>query len=71
MIYEGEYEPGNDGIDVEVWVIEVAASDNHVVGVIGEDAERVGVVDTSMKMHGIENVRVVGAFRLAFFFLFF
>ena len=41
-IYEGEYEPGNDRIDVEVWAREVAASDNHVVGVIGDDAERVG-----------------------------
>ena len=32
IVYEGEYEPGNDGIDVEVWASEVAASDNHVVG---------------------------------------
>jgi choline dehydrogenase-like flavoprotein len=66
-IYEGEYEPGN-AKDVRVWAREVAASDNHVVGSLAMMPKELGgVVDTRMKMHGIENVRVVGAFILYFF----
>jgi choline dehydrogenase-like flavoprotein len=62
-IYEGEYEPGNDVEDIEVWAREVAASDNHVVGSLAMMPKELGgVVDTRMKMYGIENVRVVGAF---------
>ena len=68
-IYEGEYEPGNSGEDVEVWAREVAASDNHVVGSLAMMPKELGgVVDTRMKVYGVENVRVVGAFRLLFFF---
>jgi choline dehydrogenase-like flavoprotein len=67
-IYEGEYEPGNSGNDVEVWAREVAASDNHVVGSLAMMPKELGgVVDTRMKMFGFDNVRVVGAFRLFFF----
>ena len=67
-IYEGEYEPGNSGKDVEVWAREVAASDNHVVGSLAMMPKELGgVVDTRMKIYGIGNVRVVGAFRLFFF----
>ena len=61
-IYEGEYEPGN-GKDVRVWAREVAASDNHVVGSLAMMPKELGgVVDTRLRMYGIENVRVVGAF---------
>ena len=68
-IYEGEYEPGNDVEDIEVWAREVAASDNHVVGSLAMMPKELGgVVDTRMKMYGIENVRVVGAFRRFWFF---
>jgi choline dehydrogenase-like flavoprotein len=70
-IYAGEYEPGN-AKDVEVWAREVAASDNHVVGSLAMMPKELGgVVDTRMKMYGIENVRVVGTFRGYFFVFFF
>ena len=66
-IYEGEYEPGNNGKGIEVWAREVAESDNHVVGSLAMMPKELGgVVDTRMKMYGIENVRVVGAFRFLF-----
>ena len=75
-IYEGEYEPGlnDDGgegdVNVEGWAREVAASDNHVVGSLAMMPKELGgVVDARMRMYGIGNVRVVGAFLL-FFFLF-
>jgi choline dehydrogenase-like flavoprotein len=68
-IYEGEYEPGN-GKDVEAWAREAATSDNHVVGSLAMMPKELGgVVDTRMQIYGIENVRVVGAFRLYSFFL--
>ena len=67
-IYEGEYEPGN-AKDVKTWAREVAASDNHVVGSLAMMPKELGgVVDTRMKMYGIENVRVVGTFVVAFLF---
>jgi choline dehydrogenase-like flavoprotein len=60
-IYEGEYEPGH-GKDARVWAREVTASDNHVVGSLAMMPKELGgVVDTRMKMYGIENVRVVDA----------
>lgn len=66
LIYEGEYEPGGSK-DVRVWAREVAASDNHVVGSMAMMPKELGgVVDTKMKMYGIKNVRVVGAFILIF-----
>lgn len=66
LIYEGEYEPGGSK-DVKVWAREVAASDNHVVGSMAMMPKELGgVVDTKMKMYGIKNVRVVGAFILIF-----
>ena len=59
-IYEGEYEPGN-AKDVKTWAREVAASDNHVVGSLAMMPKELGgVVDTKMRIYGIENVRVVG-----------
>jgi len=66
LIYKGEYEPGGSK-DVRVWAREVAASDNHVVGSMAMMPKELGgVVDTKMKMYGIKNVRVVGAFILIF-----
>ena len=66
-IYEGEYEPGKSGKEVKVWAREVAASDNHVVGSLAMMPKELGgVVDTRMKMYGIGNVRVVGAFSSFF-----
>ena len=68
-IYEGEYEPGISGKDVEVWAREVATSDNHVVGSLAMMPKELGgVVDTRMRMYGIENVRVVGEFFWLFFY---
>jgi choline dehydrogenase-like flavoprotein len=67
-IYQEEYEPG-DTKNVEVWAREVAASDNHVVGSLAMMPKELGgVVDTRMRMYGIENVRVVGAFFFLSFF---
>jgi choline dehydrogenase-like flavoprotein len=69
-IYEGECEPG-DGNDVRIWAREVAASDNHVVGSLAMMPKELGgVVDTRMRIYGIENVRVVGTFFVVCFFLF-
>jgi len=66
LIYEGEYEPGN-AKDVKTWAREVAASDNHVVGSLAMMPKELGgVVDTRMKMYGIENVRVVDASIIPF-----
>ena len=42
-IYEGEFEPGNNGKAVEVWAREVAASDNHVVGSLAMMPKELGV----------------------------
>jgi len=65
-IYQGEYEPG-DTKNVEVWAREVAASDNHVVGSLAMMPKELGgVVDTRMRMYGIENVRVVDASIIPF-----
>ena len=65
-IYEGEYEPGS-AKDVNTWAREVAASDNHVVGSLAMMPKELGgVVDTRMKIYGIENVRVVGMFLVIF-----
>ena len=62
-----ENEPGN-AKDVKTWAREVAASDNHVVGSLAMMPKVLGgVVDTRTKMYGIENVRVVGTFFVAFF----
>ena len=74
LIYEGEYEPGDNakGGDVKTWAREVAASDNHVVGSLAMMPKELGgVVDTRLRMYGVENVRVVGTFVFAFFLAFF
>jgi len=65
-IYEGEHEPGDEE-DVMVWARQVAASDNHVVGSLAMmPMELGGVVDTKLKIYGIENVRVVDASVIPF-----
>ena len=74
LIYEGEYEPGDNakGGDVKTWAREVAASDNHVVGSLAMMPKELGgVVDTRLRMYGVENVRVVGTFGFTFFLCFF
>lgn len=71
QIYEGEYEPGNT-TDVSVWTRQVASSDNHVIGSLAMMPKELGgVVDTRMKMYGIENVRIVGAYPCDFYFYLF
>ena len=70
-IYEGEYEPGN-AKDVKTWAREVAASDNHIVGSLAMMPKELGgVVDTRMKIYGMENVRVVGTFVVALFYFYY
>jgi choline dehydrogenase-like flavoprotein len=65
-IYKGEYEPGSTN-DVEVWARKVASSDNHVVGSLAMMPKELGgVVDTRMRVYGIENVRVVDASIIPF-----
>jgi choline dehydrogenase-like flavoprotein len=62
LINEGEFEPG-DSTDVGEWAREFAGSDNHIVGSLAMMPKELGgVVDTRMRVYGIENVRVVGAF---------
>ncbi|KZV82340.1 alcohol oxidase [Exidia glandulosa HHB12029] len=64
-IYGGEFEPGNDrqtDAEVEDWLRGVAQSDNHEVGtIVMLPKELGGVVDTTLKVYGTSNVRVVDA----------
>ncbi|KAJ8078272.1 hypothetical protein PM082_000478 [Marasmius tenuissimus] len=69
-ILEGEFEPGTDkekDTDVEEWLKSKATADNHPVGTMAMlPKELGGVVDTSLKIYGIENVRVVDASIIPF-----
>ncbi|TFK32888.1 alcohol oxidase [Crucibulum laeve] len=64
-IYQGEFEPGADRVtdsDVEAWARAVVTSDNHEVGTMAMmPRELGGVVDTKLRIYGIDNVRVVDA----------
>lgn len=64
-IFMGEYEPGPEKTmttAVEEWARNSVSSDNHVVGTMAMmPAEMGGVVDTRLKIYGIQNVRIVGA----------
>lgn len=62
-IFEGEYEPGEGKVEeaVTAWAREVAASDNHAMGSLAMMPFHMGgVVDTRLRVYGIDNVRVVG-----------
>lgn len=63
-IYQGEFEPGADKItdsQIEEWLRGVVASDNHEVGTMAMLPKDLGgVVDTALKVYGLENVRVAG-----------
>jgi choline dehydrogenase-like flavoprotein len=65
-IYAGEFEPGaeNDTDElIEAWMRGVVNSDNHEVGSLSMMPQSLGgVVDTSLKVYGTANVRVVGTF---------
>lgn len=63
-IFDGEFEPGvqfQTDEEIEGWLRGVVASDNHEVGTTSMMPEELGgVVDTSLKVYGTSNVRVVG-----------
>jgi choline dehydrogenase-like flavoprotein len=63
-IFAGEFEPGEQfqtDDEIEGWLRGVVASDNHEVGTAAMLPEELGgVVDTSLKVYGTENVRVAG-----------
>ncbi|KAG7091539.1 hypothetical protein E1B28_010568 [Marasmius oreades] len=69
-IYTAEFEPGEDKKtdgDIEAWLRDVATSDNHEVGTLAMmPRELGGVVDTSLKVYGTKNVRVVDASVIPF-----
>lgn len=63
-IFGGEFEPGEQfqtDEEIEGWLRGVVASDNHEVGTASMLPEELGgVVDTSLKVYGTNNVRVAG-----------
>ncbi|KAJ7769991.1 alcohol oxidase [Mycena metata] len=69
-IYAGEFEPGADkqtDEEIEEWLRTVVASDNHEVGSLSMMPQSLGgVVDTSLKVYGTANVRVVDASIIPF-----
>ncbi|KAJ7511291.1 alcohol oxidase [Mycena galericulata] len=69
-IYAGEFEPGTEnGTDeeVEAWLRSVIDSDNHSGGSLSMMPQNLGgVVDTSLKVYGTANVRVVDASIIPF-----
>ncbi|KAL0571037.1 hypothetical protein V5O48_010916 [Marasmius crinis-equi] len=66
----GEFEPGSEiqtDKEIEEWLRDVAEGDNHPVGTMSMlPKELGGVVDTSLKIYGTENVRVVDASIIPF-----
>ncbi|KAJ6616015.1 alcohol oxidase [Mycena sp. CBHHK59/15] len=69
-IYAGEFEPGADketDVEVEEWLRSVVGSDNHEVGSLSMMPQSLGgVVDTSLRVYGTANVRVVDASIIPF-----
>ncbi|KAK7032148.1 hypothetical protein VNI00_013322 [Paramarasmius palmivorus] len=63
-IHEAEVSPGPDIItdeEVEDWLRNSFAPDNHEVGTLSMMPKELGgVVDTSLRVYGIENVRAIG-----------
>lgn len=67
-IYLGEFEPGSNVKSPQeissVLRAGIVASDNHVTGTMAMMPKELGgVVDTKLRVYGIENVRVAGALR--------
>ncbi|KAJ8703494.1 hypothetical protein PTI98_002116 [Pleurotus ostreatus] len=65
-IYLGEFEPGSDVTSPQdistVLRAAIVSSDNHVTGTMAMMPKELGgVVDTELRVYGIENVRVAGA----------
>jgi choline dehydrogenase-like flavoprotein len=60
----GEFEPGVDKTtdeEIREWLRGVVAGDNHPIGTMAMlPGELGGVVDTTLKVYGTENVRVAG-----------
>ncbi|KAJ6615996.1 hypothetical protein B0H10DRAFT_2190748 [Mycena sp. CBHHK59/15] len=69
-IYAGEFEPGADketDVEVEEWLRSVVESDNHEVGSLSMMPQSLGgVVDTSLRVYGTANGRVVDASIIPF-----
>lgn len=67
-IYQGEFEPGSDkqtDAQIEDWLRSVVQSDNHETGSLSMlPKELGGVVDTSLRVYGLSNVRVAGVLLL-------
>ena len=63
-IYDGEFEPGDDVNTEEAlteWAVDTSGSDNHIMGSLAMMPEEYGgVVDSRLRVYGVENVRVVG-----------
>jgi choline dehydrogenase-like flavoprotein len=63
-IYQGEFEPGSDkqtDQEIEDWLRSVVHSDNHETGSLSMmPRELGGVVDTSLRVYDLYNVRVAG-----------
>lgn len=63
-IYQGEFEPGSNrttNAEIEEWLRGVVTSDNHETSSLAMLPKALGgVVDTSLKVYGTANVRVVG-----------
>jgi choline dehydrogenase-like flavoprotein len=63
-IYQGEFEPGSDkqtDQEIEDWLRGAVQSGNHETGSLSMMPKELGgVVDTSLRVYGLSNVRVAG-----------
>ncbi|KAK7015212.1 hypothetical protein VNI00_019142 [Paramarasmius palmivorus] len=70
MIFDEEFEPGANYTtdeEVEDWLSGVFTSDNHEIGTLAMlPRDLGGVVDTHLKVYGLENVRAVDASIIPF-----
>ncbi|PPR07314.1 hypothetical protein CVT26_013674 [Gymnopilus dilepis] len=69
-IYDGEFEPGDDVKTEDAlteWAVDTSGSDNHIMGSLAMMPEEYGgVVDSRLRVYGVENVRVVDASIIPF-----